>query len=66
MKLDRIKVIAEMARQMISVGELSNRSGLSKATITNVRSGKSCSELSGKLIAQALGVEITEIVEMEG
>ena len=63
MQLDRVRVIAEMASQRVSVKELAERSGLSRASITSVRGGKSCSTATGKSIAYALGVDIEELLE---
>ncbi len=63
MQIDRVKLIAEMAKQRISVVELSERSGLSRSSITSVRNGKSCSTATGKAIAHALNVKIEELQE---
>ena len=63
MQIDRIKLIAEMARQRITLKELSEKSGISRVTITAVRGGKSCQTATGKCIAAALGVDITELLE---
>ena len=42
---------------------LSIMSGLSRGTITGVKSGKSCSQETGEKIARALGVDVAELVE---
>lgn len=65
MKIDRVKLIAEMARQRMTVKQLAVLSGASRPTITNVRAGKYCTDLTGKAIARALGVDVSEIVEQE-
>lgn len=39
MKLDRIKLITEMARKRMTVVEMAKITGISRVTITNVRSG---------------------------
>lgn len=65
MQIDRVKLIAEMARQRMSVKRLSELSGASRVTITSIRSGKHCSDLTGKAIARALGVDVAEIIETE-
>ena len=41
MRIDRVKLIAEMARQEISTKDLADKARVSRATITNLRSGKS-------------------------
>ena len=63
MKIDRVKLIAEMARKRMTVKRLAELSGASRVTITSIRSGKSCSDLVGKAIARALGVDVAEIIE---
>lgn len=65
MQIDRVKLIAEMARQRMTVKRLSELSGASRVTITSVRSGKYCTDLTGKAIARALGVDVAEIIETE-
>ena len=63
MKLDRVKVISEMARKHITVKELSKVSGLSRVTITNVRAGKDCSTATAYSISRALEVDVSELEE---
>lgn len=55
MKIDRITLIAEMAKQEMSVKKLSERSGVSRTTISALRSGKSGSSDTISKIAEALG-----------
>ncbi|WP_322176676.1 helix-turn-helix domain-containing protein [Acutalibacter caecimuris] len=63
MRVDRVKLIAEMARQDLTVLALVERSGLSRVTITGVRSGKSCSKASAEKLAKGLGIPVSEILE---
>ena len=65
MRVDRIAFAAEMARADINFKTLSKRTGLSRSTITAVRSGKSCSEETAKRIAEGLGVSMSMIVTKE-
>ena len=65
MQIDRVKLITEMARQRMTVKRLAELSGASRPTITNVRSGNFCSDLVGKAIARALGVDVADIIETE-
>ncbi len=55
MKIDRIALIAEMARQDLSVKELSERSNVSRTTISALRNGKKGSSDTIAKIAKALG-----------
>lgn len=63
MRLDRIKLICEMAKRDMTATELAKESGISRATITGVRSGKSCNDQTGAKIARALRVDINDLVE---
>lgn len=63
MRLDRVKLIAEMARQNMTRGRLAEISGVSKTTISNITGGKSCSNLAGNAIINALGVKPEELIE---
>lgn len=64
-RIDRIKLIAEMARRDMSCNQLVKLSGLSRVTVTGIRSGKSCSRTTADKLAAGLGVSITEILESE-
>lgn len=55
MRIDRVKLIAEMARQDMKVQELADKATVSRATVTALRGGKSCNENSVLRVAQALG-----------
>lgn len=65
MKIDRVKLIAEMARQNIGVKQLADKAGVSRVTISAVRCGKSCGHNTALHIARALGVDMTELLEVE-
>lgn len=65
MQIDRIKLIAEMARKRMTVKEMARISGLCTATIINIRNGKSCSRPTCLTIAKALGVDVTQILAEE-
>lgn len=62
MRIDRVKLIAEMARQEIKVQELAKKAGISRMTVSAMRSGKSCTENSAKHVARALGVPIEALM----
>jgi len=63
MRIDRVKLIAEMARQDLTTLDLAETSGLSRGTITAIRSGRSCSKDSAEKLAQGLGVDVSDIIE---
>lgn len=63
MRINRVKLIAEMARQDMKVGELAELAGTSRATISSARGGKSCTTSTALKIAQALGIDIAKILD---
>lgn len=65
LRIDRVKIIAEMARQNLSVLSLASHCELSRATVTGVRSGKSCSKETAAKLARGLGVPLESILEKE-
>lgn len=65
MRIDRVKFISEMVRRDMSVLELAKSSCLSRATITGVRSGKSCTQETAAKLAKGLGVPLETILEKE-
>lgn len=62
MHIDRVKLAAAIAAADIRLGALAERSGVSRATITAIRSGKSCSESTAVKLAAGLGVTVAGIV----
>ena len=63
MRINRIKLVAELTRKDMTQKALAEAAGVSRATINYVKSGKSCSDEVGRKIAAALGVDVTEILE---
>ena len=63
MRIDRVKLIAEMARKEIKTLELARKAEVSRMTISAVRSGKSCTKKSADRIAKALGVPVESLLE---
>lgn len=63
MRIDRVKLVAEMARQDMSVKRLAELSGISRVTVSAVRKGKTCSEETAARLVKALNVETAEIEE---
>jgi len=65
MRIDRVKLIAEMARQEMTGYRLAELSGVSRITISSIRNGKSCSIQTVGKLAAALGVDVREIMREE-
>lgn len=63
MRIDRIKFVAELTRQDMTQKRLAEISGVSRVTINNIKSGKSCTDEVGQKIASALKVDVTEILD---
>lgn len=63
MRIDRVKLITEMARQEITQLKLTELSGVSRATISNIQNGRSCSSRSAVKIADALNVPLETLLE---
>lgn len=61
MRIDRAKFAAAVATADLKLGELAERAGVSRATITAVKCGKSCAEETAKKLAAGLGVSVSEI-----
>lgn len=63
MRIDRIKLVAELTRQDMTQKRLAELSGVSRTTINYIKSGKSCTDEVGQKIAKGLGVELAQITE---
>ena len=63
MRINRVKLVAELTRQDMTQKRLAELSGVSRATINYIKGGKRCTDEVGQKIAKALGVDVTEIIE---
>lgn len=63
MRIDRIKLVTELAKRDMTQKRLAELSGVSRQTITYIKGGKSCSDEVGQKIADALGVKLEKIME---
>lgn len=63
MQIDRVKLIAEMARRRMTTLDLVEKSGVSRSTITAIRCGKHCHSTTAAHIARALGVSVDDLKE---
>lgn len=63
MRIDRVKLIAEMAKQNIGVADLSEKASISRSTVTAMRGGKSCNVNSARRVAAALGVSVESLID---
>lgn len=63
MRIDRIKLVAELTKQDMTQKDLAKKSGVSRATINYIKCGKSCREDIGLKIAKALNVKVQDLLE---
>ena len=63
MRIDRIKFITELAKQDLTLVELSKRIGVNRVTLSNIKNGKSCKETIAFKIAKGLNVDLNDILE---
>ena len=63
MRIDRVKLVAELTRQDMTQKRLAELSGVSRTTINYIKGGKSCSDEVGKNLAPGLGVTLSQITE---
>ena len=66
MRVDRVKLVAEMTRREIRTEELASRACVSRATVSAMRVGKSCNANTVQRVAQALGVPVESLLEDSG
>lgn len=57
-RIDRVTFAVALARVDLNVKRLAELSGLSRGTITSVKTGKSCSRETANKLAAVLGREI--------
>lgn len=65
-RLDRAKFAAAQVRANLNGKKLAEKAGVSRVTVTAVRNGKSCSELTAQKLAAGLGVRLSDITEKMG
>lgn len=63
MRINRIKLVTELARRDMTQSKLAELAGVSRVTVNYIKSGKSCTDEVGHKIAKALGVDVAEIIE---
>lgn len=63
MRINRVKLVTEMARQDMTQLKLAELTGISRATISGIQNGRSCSSRSAVKIADALNVPLETLLE---
>ena len=60
MRIDRIKIVTEMAKRDLTATRLAELAGISRITVSYVKNGKSCSKETAEKLAAILGHDIIE------
>lgn len=63
MRIDRIKLVSELAKRDMTQSKLAELAGISRATVNYIKAGKSCTDEVGKKIADALQIPVSELLE---
>ena len=63
MRINRLKLVTELVKRDMTQIELAEAAGVSRATVGYIKCGKSCSDVVGIKIANALGLPIEELLE---
>ncbi len=63
MRIDRVKLVAELTRQDMSQAKLAELVGVSRVTINGIKAGRACTDKVGHGIAKALQVPIETLLE---
>jgi len=64
MRVDRYKLGHILVDKDLTASQLAKRAGLSRATISYIKGGKSCLYETAEKIANVLGVEVKDIREV--
>ena len=63
MRIDRVKLVAELTKRDMTQKQLADLAGISRVTVNYIKAGKSCSDDVGAKIAKALGVPVEKLLE---
>ena len=63
MRIDRIKLLVELAQRDINQKDFADQVGIARGTLSAVCRGVSCSDRTAEKIAQGLGVPLEELLE---
>ena len=63
MRINRVKLITELAQREIKAKDLADTAGVSRSTISAIRGGKTIAPNTAQKIAQALDIPLENLVE---
>ena len=61
--VDRIALIAQMAKQNITGEELAQKAGVGRSSVIKMRKGQAVWRTTAQHVARALGVDLDELLE---
>ena len=61
--VDRVKIIAQMARLDITGEELAQKAGVGRSAVIKMRQGRAVWRTTAQHVARALGVDVAELLE---
>ena len=64
MRINRKNLICIMMDKDLTIGKLSEKSGISRGTISAIKTGKSCVYETIEKIAKALSVGVDQLIEV--
>lgn len=64
MRLNETKMQIEMGERGMNIRMLSEKSGVSRQTISCIKAGKSCSPVVACKLAEALGMSVEEMLKL--
>ena len=64
MRLCRIKLVTELAKRNMTSQALAKQAGVSRATISAIKNGRSCSHDTAVKLVKALNMNIDELKEV--
>lgn len=64
MKLNETKMQIKMGERGMNIRMLSEKSGVSRQTISCIKAGKSCSPVVAYKLAEALGMSVEEMLKL--
>ena len=64
-RVDRVKLITEIAKADTNICTVAAAAGLNRATVGAVKAGKSCTEETAQKIAAALNVPLSALLQEE-
>lgn len=64
MRIDRVKFVTALMHSDMTIMQLSAVSGVSRCTLSAIKSGKSCSKQTVERVAKALGLRPDDLKEV--